>query len=174
MHLRCLRGIFVVGLAGLAVPTLAARPKRCLTADEASKLVNKDVCITAHVYEIVQLPDGTRFMDICTPKTPDELCRFTIVSFWDDREEVGELRKYRDMDVRVRGLVRSMHGRAGMVLSHARQFYGGPPRFKPNPKLTRGFSGDQARPPLPDPNLRSQGGHRAFMNTKDRETLPAK
>ena len=58
-------------------------------------------------------------------------------------DEVGELKKYRDMDVQIRGIVQPMHGRAGMVLSHARQFYGGPPKFKPNPLLARGFSAEQ-------------------------------
>lgn len=135
-------------------------------------MVNKDVCITAHVYEVVELPDGTKFLDICTPETPDERCRFTIVSFWEDRDEVGELRKYRNMDVRVRGIVRPMHGRAGLVLTHARQFYGGPPKFRPNPRLARGFGGEQDRPPIGDPNLRSQGRGRGFMNTRDREALP--
>jgi hypothetical protein len=137
-------------------------------------MVNKDVCITAHVYDVVELPDGTRFLDICRPETPDERCGFTIVSFWEDREVVGELRKYRDMNVRVRGIVRPMHGRAGMVVSHARQFDGGPPRFKPNPMLARGFGGEQERPPIADPNLRTQGGHRGFMNTRDREALPSR
>jgi hypothetical protein len=61
-----------------------------------------------------------------------------------------------------------------MVVSHARQFYGGPPKFKPNPKLARGFTADESRPPIHDPNLRSQGGGRSFMNSRDRETLPAK
>ena len=42
----------------------------------------------------------------------------------------------------------------GMVLSHARQFYGGPPKFKPNPLLARGFNAEQERPPVNDPNLR--------------------
>jgi hypothetical protein len=96
------------------------------------------------------------------------------MSLWEDRDEVGELRKYRDMDVQIRGIVRPMHGRAGMVLSHARQFYGGPPKFKPNPKLLRGFNVEQSRPPVSDPNLRSQGGRRAFMSTRDQETRPAK
>ena len=146
----------------------------CVTAEEATKLIDKDVCVSAHIYDVVELPDGTRFLDVCTPQTPDEQCRFTIVSLWEDRDEVGELRKYRDMDVQVRGIVRPMHGRAGMVLSHARQFYGGPPKFKPNPRLARGFSADQSRPPVSDPNLRSQGGGRAFMNTRDRETLPGR
>jgi hypothetical protein len=150
----------------------AGQQKPCLTADEAAKLVDKDVCITAHIYDVVELPDGTRFLDVCTPDTPDEKCRFTIVSRWEDREQVGELRKYRDMNVQVRGIVRPMHGRAGMVLSHARQFYGGPPKFKPNPKLARGFNAEQGRPPLYDPNLRSQGGRRAFMNTRNQEALP--
>ena len=172
MHLRSLRGLLLFAFATLAVPAHAARPKPCVTAEDASRLVNKEVCISAHIYEVVELPDGTRFLDVCTPDTPDERCSFTIVSFWEDRDEVGELRKYRDMDVQVRGIVRPMHGRAGMVLSHARQFYGGPPKFKPNPRLARGFGSEQERPPIADPNLRSQGGGRGFMNTKDREALP--
>jgi len=153
---------------------LAGQQKPCVTADEATKLVNKDVCVSAHIYDVVELPDGTRFLDVCTPDTPDEKCRFTIVSLWEDREEVGELRKYRDMNVQVRGIVRPMHGRAGMVLSHARQFYGGPPKFKPNPRLAHGFNAEQGRPPLYDPNLRAQGGRRAFMNSRDKEALPPK
>ena len=175
MHLRPLRGVVLLAVvaAALALPAFA-RTKPCLTADQASKMVNRDVRITAHIYDVVQLPDGTRFLDICTPETPDERCQFTIVSFWEDHNEVGELRKYRDMDVRVLGMVRSIHGRAGMVVSHARQFYGGPPRFKPNPRLVHGFSGEQDRPPLADPNLHSQGGARSFMNNKDREALRTK
>ena len=153
---------------------LAGKPMPCVTAEEATKLVDKDVCVSAHIYDVVELPNGTRFLDVCAPDTPDEKCRFTLVSLREDREEVGELRKYRDMNVQVRGIVRPMHGRAGIVVSHARQFYGGPPKFRPNPRLARGFNGEAERPPLYDPNLRSQGGHRAFMNTRDRETLPGK
>jgi hypothetical protein len=153
---------------------VAGTGKPCVSADEATKLVNKDVCVTAHVYDVVELPNGTRYLDVCTPDTPDERCRFTIVSMFEDRDEVGELRKYRDMDVHVRGIVQPMHGRAGMVLSHARQFYGGPPKFRPNPKLIRGFGANESRPAINDPNLRSQGGRRAFMNSLDQEAKPGK
>lgn len=149
----------------------AAKSKPCVSAEEASKMLNKDICISAHVYEVVELPSGTRYLDVCAPDIPDEQCRFTIVSLEGDRDNVGELRKYRDMDVHIRGIVRPMHGRAGIELSHTRQFYGGPPKFKPNPRLLRGFSGDQSRPPVRDPNLRSQGGHRAFMNSREQEPL---
>jgi hypothetical protein len=173
MPLRRLRWLVLLALAA-PLPAFAATQKPCVSAEEASKLVNKDVCVSAYVYDVVQLPDGTRFLDVCSPQTPDEACRFTIVSLWEDRDEVGELSKYRDKNVQVRGIVRPMHGRAGMVLSHARQFYGGPPKFKPNPKLARGFNAEQERPPINDPNLRPQGSGRAFMNTRDQETRPAK
>jgi hypothetical protein len=165
-------GFFVLLTALSPVLSYAAKQKPCVTADEATKLMNKDVCVSAHIYDVVQLPDGTRFLDVCAPETPDEKCRFTILSLPGDHYEVGELRKYRNMNVQVRGIVRPMHGRAGMVVSHARQFYGGPPKFKPNPKLARGFNAEQDRTPIYDPNLRSQGGRRAFMNSRAQETLP--
>ena len=166
---------WVVVFALVAVlPALGGTPKQCVSADEAAKMANKDVCVSAHVYDVVELPDGTRYLDVCSPETPDEACRFTIISLREDRDDVGELHKYRDMNVEVRGIVQPMHGRAGMVLSHARQFYGGPPKFKPNPRLARGFGADQGRPAVNDPNLRTQGAGRAFMNTRDQESRPAK
>jgi hypothetical protein len=170
-HLARLLAVIAVCAPALA---FAAKPKPCIPADQATQLLNKDICVTAHIYDVVQLPDGTRFLDVCPPQTTDDRCRFTVVSYEEDRQAVGDLKKYRDMDVQIRGIVQPMHGRAGMVLSHARQFYGGPPKFKPNPMLARGFSAEQERPPVNDPNLRSQGGRRAFMNTKDQETLPGK
>jgi hypothetical protein len=173
MPLRPTHWLVLFALAA-PVAALAAAPKPCLNAEQASKLLKKDVCVTAHIYDVVQVADGTRFLDVCTPQTPDDACRFTIVSLREDREEVGELSKYRDMDVEVRGIVQPMHGRAGIVLSHARQFSGGPPKFKPNPRLVRGFSADQSRPPINDPDLRAQGAGRAFMNNRDQETRPAK
>jgi hypothetical protein len=173
MRLR-LRHCLVLLILAASISTVAAAPKACVSADQASKLLKKDVCVSAHVYDVVQLPDGTRYLDVCTPQTPDDACRFTIISLWEDHDDVGELAKYRNMDVQVRGIVEPMHGRAGMLLNHARQFYGGPPKFKPNPVLARGFSADEGRPPINDPNLRAQGAARAFMNSRDQETRPAK
>lgn len=167
--------VIVIFPCVLCMPTFAlAKPKPCVSADQAAQILNKDICISAHIYDVVQLQDGTRFLDVCSPKTPDDQCRFTVVSLPEDRTAVGELTKYRDADVQIRGVVQPMHGRAGMLLSHARQFYGGPPRFKPNPLLARGFTAEQQRPAVNDPNLHSQGSRRAFMNTRDQEPLPAK
>lgn len=158
-----------LAVAVLCAPALAfaGGPRECVSAEEAAKTPNKDVCITAHIYEVVELSNGTRFLDVCAPELPDESCHFTIMSLREDRNDVGELLRYRNTDVRLRGVVQSMHGRYGMLLSHARQFYGGPPKFKPNPKLLRGFDAERDRRPVSDPNLRSQGGKRAFMDNRD-------
>ena len=47
----------------VCVPALAfaAKPKPCVPAGQAAQMFNKDVCVTAHVYDVVQLPNGTRF-----------------------------------------------------------------------------------------------------------------
>jgi hypothetical protein len=155
------------------IPALAfaGTPKTCVMAGQAAQMLNKNICVSAHIYEVVELGDGTRFLDVCSPETPDDKCRFTVISLPEDRADVGDLKKYRDQNVQIRGLVQPMHGRAGMVLSHVRQFYGGPPKFKPNPLLARGFDAEETRPPVNDPNLRPQGGRRAFMNSRDQETV---
>jgi hypothetical protein len=158
----------------VSAPAFAGGPKDCMTADEAAKKPNKEVCITAHIYEVVELPNGTRFLDVCPPDTPDESCHFTIMTLPEDRREVGELFRFRDTNVRIRGTVRPMRGRYGLMLSHARQFYGGPPKFKPNPKLMHGFDAERERRPVNDPNLHAQGGKRAFMDVRDQTTRPVK
>lgn len=167
------RLLVVLALCGTPLAP-AAKIKPCIPTDQAAQMLNKNICVSAHIYDVVQLVDGTRFLDVCSPQTSDDQCRFTVISLPEDRGEVGELSKYRDADVQIRGIVQPMHGRAGMVLSHARQFYGGPPKFKPNPLLARGFNAEESRAPVNDPNLRPQGGRRAFMSTKDQETMPRK
>lgn len=163
-------------LLGVCAPALcfAGRPKKCVTADKASKMLNKDVCVTAHIYDIVRLPDGTRFLDVCPPATPGADCRFTIVSFRQDRDDVGSLAKYKNRNVHIRGIVRPIRGRAWIVLSRVRQFYGGPPKFKPNPLLLHGFNADSTRPPVYDPNLHTFGRGRERTNSRDQEARPKK
>lgn len=148
--------------------------KPCLSTEEAVRQPNKDVCVTAHVYDVVELSDGTRFLDVCPPNLPDDGCRFTFVSLRSDREEVGDLTRYRNQNVQVRGIIRATHGRMGIVISHMRQFRGGPEKFRPNPRLVRGFDAQSDRPPVRDPNLSAGGRHRSFMNSRDTESLPTR
>lgn len=171
--MRYNRFVGLLSLAILLAPAIAfaGKAKPCVSTDQATQMLNKDICVSAHVYEVVELQDGTRFLDVCSPETPDAQCRFTVISLKEDRADVGELGRYRNQDVQIRGMVQPMRGRAGMVLSRARQFYGGPPKFRANPLLARGFSADEERAPVSDPNLRPQGGRRAFMNSKDQERV---
>lgn len=155
-----------------SVPPAKYGARSCLPISEAVNAPNKDVCVQAHVYNVVELTDGTRFLDVCPPDMPDDQCRFTLVSQRADRDDVGDLRKYRDQDVQLRGIVRATHGRMGIVISHMRQFSGGPEKFRPNPRLLRDFNGQSNRMPVRDPNLSGSGRHRSFMNSSDRETLP--
>jgi hypothetical protein len=160
-------------------PGPACTPLKEITATPAPDLpqpapvpLNQDVCVKAHVYDVVELLDGTRFLDVCPANLPDDQCRFAVVSLAGDRGEVGDLRRYRDQDVQLRGTLRRMHGRLGIVISHARQFEGGPEKFKPNPRLLHGFNAQSDQAPIRDPNLAPAGHHRSFMNTQDKETLP--
>jgi hypothetical protein len=147
--------------------------RSCVSVEEAANDPNRDICVSAHVFDVVELADGTRFLDVCPAGQPDGQCRFTLVSLRADRDDVGDLRKYRDQQVEVRGVVRATHGRMGIVISHVRQFSGGPEKFKPNPRLLRDFNGQSDKMPVRDPNLASSGHHRSFMNTADKEELPA-
>ena len=171
---KCCLTAYALLIASWPPVCFAGKTKHCIRPERASKMINKNVCISAHIYDVVQLADGTRFLDVCPPTTPDAGCRFTIVSFAQDRDTVGKLAQYRNADVEVRGIVRPMHGRAGIVLSHTRQFHGGPPRFRPNPLLLRGFDAGEDRPPVADPNLHTYGHSRTFMNSRDQETRLAK
>jgi hypothetical protein len=94
------------------------------------------------------------------------------VSMNADRDDVGDLRKYRDQNIALRGIVRATHGRMGIVISHVRQFSGGPEKFRPNPRLLRDFNGQSDKMPVRDPNLSAGGKHRSFMNTSDKKELP--
>jgi hypothetical protein len=145
----------------------------CVSIAEATRQANRELCVNAHIYSVVELPDGTRFLDVCPLDVSDDDCRFLILSLREDREEVGPLGRYNDADVKIRGVVRPMHGRVGIVLSHIRQFSGGPEKFKPNPKLLRGFNAQSSRMPVRDPNLSPNGRQRSFMNNEEKETLPA-
>ncbi len=139
----------------LLLPASLAAARPCYTPEQAISHQNKDVCITAHIYDVVELEDGTRFLDVCSPATPDTACRFSIVSPREDRGEVGDLKPYREQDIHIRGTVRPFAGRSEIVLSHVRQFHGGPEKFRPNPSLLPRFSSENGKAPINDPALRA-------------------
>lgn len=153
----------LIALLFVFVPAASARP--CYTPEEAAEHVHKDVCIRAHVYQVVELGDGTRFLDVCKPDLPDEQCRFSIASASVDRKEVGELAQLEGQDIEIRGTVQPFLTRTEIVLSHVRQLHGGSEKFRPNPTLLQGFSADGHKGPINDPASRG-GRHRTVFNQK--------
>jgi hypothetical protein len=150
-----------LAVAGSGVPSLsaAAAVKPCFDMLQAGQHLNQDVCIRAHVYDVIELADGTRFLDVCSPETSDAACHFTIVSLRQDRKEVGSLEMLGGQEIKIRGTVHSFAGRAGIILSHQRQLHGGAEKFHPNPALIKGFSAADGKSAFDDPAFKS-GGHR--------------
>jgi hypothetical protein len=149
---------FTIGL--LLVPCLAVHAaKQCHPVSEAASFTGKNTCITAHVYDITQLRDGTRFLDACSPETSDDGCRFTIASLPEDTRDVGDLNTLRGKDIELRGTIHSVNDRSLMYLSNARQLHGGAEKFHPNPALLAGFSAELGKAPIHDPSL---SGNRHF------------
>lgn len=148
----------------LLYPVMLLCEKPCYSPEDALAHKNKDVCVAAHVYDVVELADGTRFLDVCSPETTDEQCRFTVMSANEDRKTVGDLSQYKQQDIRIRGVVRPFGGRAEILLSDARQFHGGAEKFRPNPALLHGFSAEDGHTAFSDPALRS-GRHRSVFKS---------
>ncbi|AXC14678.1 hypothetical protein ACPOL_5430 [Acidisarcina polymorpha] len=153
--------ILCLAFGGSVVSTLTsmAGERPCYESAEAGQHLNQDVCIRAHVYDVVELADGTRFLDVCSPETTDAACHFTIVSLRQDRKGVGALDPLHGQEIEIRGTVHSFADRSGIVLSDVRQLHGGAEKFRPNPALLKGFSAEDGKTAFEDPAFRSGGHH---------------
>lgn len=135
-----LSALFIL-LAALPAVQAKARAPICSSADGALH-ASSDACIAGHVYDVVTVAGGTRFLDLCSPDTPDESCHVSIVSYKQDRPEVGDLEAFRGKDISVRGALQVFDGRYVVVLNDQRQLHGGAARFTPDPRLMRGYAAD--------------------------------
>ena len=156
------QAFFWLAVAGSSVFFAApgqAAAKPCFAMAEAGDHLNQDVCLRAHVYDVIDLADGTRFLDVCSPETADEACHFTIISLRQDRKEVGSLQELRGQEIEIRGVVHSFSGRSGIILSASRQLHGGAEKFRPNPALIKGFSAADGKSAFDDPAFKG-GGHK--------------
>ncbi len=153
--------LFAALVASLVCP-LSYAARTCHAAEDAARFAGKDTCIAAHIYDVAELSDGTRFLDTCSPQTSDAECRFTIASLPADKREAGELAGLLGHDVQIRGVVHSMGDRHLIYLSSARQLHGGPEKFRPNPKLLSGFNAESEKPPIHAPSLSGNHHFSAF------------
>lgn len=140
-----MRMLLPVFLAIFFVPGCIAAAKRaCLPPNDAQKHSGKDICVTAHIYRIVDAPHGIHFLDVCSPQTADADCHFFLLSMDRDRKEVGDLHRLIGRTLDIRGTPRMVQGRAEIVLHDRRQLHGGKEPFHPNPRLTKSFSAENS------------------------------
>ncbi len=137
-----MRRMLIFGLSIFALLRCASAKRRCIEPAEALKHVNKDVCVSAHVYRVVDAANGIHFLDVCSPETLDADCHFFVLSFSKDEDAVGRLQNLVGQTIHIRGTVHTIQGRAEIVLSSEGQLHGGKARFKPNPQLVKTFSAE--------------------------------
>ena len=137
-------------LAMLPVLQAAGASPACSPLDDGILRASRDACVSAHVYDVVTVENGTRFLDLCSPETADAQCHFSIVSYGADRRVVGDLEQLRGKDVEVRGGVQRYGQRYLMVLNNERQFHHGSPEFRPDPRLLSGFSAEDSQQNAPE------------------------
>ncbi len=136
------RLLVVVSMSVILFPVYASSRRACIPPDDALRHVNKDVCITAHIYRVVDAMDGIHFLDVCSPETADSDCHFFILSLGRDQKSVGDIQNLVNQTIQIRGTVHTIQGRAEIVLSTRRQLHGGKEQFHPNPQLVKTFSAE--------------------------------
>jgi hypothetical protein len=133
----------------------AERP--CYTPSQVGEHAGKDICLSAHVYAVIESAGGTRYLDVCPASTPDKSCLLTVMSLASDRGSVGSLQALADKDIQLRGVVHETEGHYFLLLSSARQLHGGSEKFRANPDLMRGFAANNGATAFRDPALTSRG-----------------
>ena len=131
--------------------------RTCYPPEQAAAHAEKDICLAAHVYNVIESADGTRYLDVCKPGGVDGECSVSILSLAIDKKDVGELASLRNQDIELRGTPHVMHGQTTVILSHARQLKDGPEKFRPNPTLLAAFNAGSGEMPIRDPAL---NGHK--------------
>ena len=150
--MRGLRLFSILLTACLCAPCYAAAKSACIHPDQALQHVGKDVCVQAHVYRVVDAAQQTRFLDVCSPETHDADCHFFIVNLQRDAKNVGDLSALAHRNIRIRGRVRLVEGRAEIVLSRKEQLHGGKEKFRANPKLLQNFAAENGDKAIVDKN----------------------
>ncbi len=125
-------------------PTFGSTKHACLQPEDALQHVNQDICITAHIYRVVDAVDGIHFLDVCSPETSDADCHFFILSVSSDEKSVRNPANLIGQTIQIRGTVHNIQGRAEIVLSSEEQLHDNKPRFHPNPELVKSFSAEHS------------------------------
>ena len=92
---------------------------------------------------------GVHFLDFCEDQMA---CPFTVVIFYDDLKDVGDVRRLAGRTIQIRGTVKKYDGRPEIILNRISQIEGGAAMIPPLPRNydveNRGhFSAGRLHPP---------------------------
>ena len=157
----------------LCTPTLvfAAKPRPCVTADQAAQMLNKDICVSAHIYDVVSFPtaqasstSARRRPPTSDAASPSSAWPRTAAKSANSANTATRMCRFEALSVPCAAAPAWYS--AMPASSTAARRNSGPIPCSPTASCGAGAaSHSRSRPASP-------GGRRAFMNTQDRELLP--
>jgi len=103
----------------------------CIPIGEAKKHVGETKCVTGKVLRVKAGARGVHFVDFCEDQMS---CPFTVVVFFSDLKDVGDVRRLAGRVIEIHGPVKLYDGRAEIVLNRVNQLTGGSTLIPPLPK----------------------------------------
>jgi hypothetical protein len=113
----------------LLVPLACAG--ECIPIGEASQHVGETRCVSGKVFKVKTGARGTHFLDFCEEQMA---CPFTVVVFFHDLKDVGDVRRLAGHMIEIKGAVKLYDGRAEIILSRSGQIANGAALLPPLPK----------------------------------------
>lgn len=138
-----------VALLALLFSARSASASDCIPIHEASQHVGETRCVTGKVVRVKVGVKGVHFLDFCEDQMS---CPFSVVVFYDDLKDVGDVRRLAGRTIEIRGAVKIYDGRPEIILNRISQIEGGAAMIPPLPKNydveNRGhFSAGRLHPP---------------------------
>jgi len=139
----------LVALLILLFPARFASAAECIPIHEAAQHIGETKCVTGKVVRVKVGVKGVHFLDFCEDQMA---CPFTVVVFYNDLKDVGDVRRLAGQTIEIRGAVKMYDGRSEIILNRISQIEGGAALIPPLPKTydveNRGhFSAGRLRPP---------------------------
>jgi hypothetical protein len=111
-----------------AIPLCSAD---CISIHEAVKHVGEVKCVTGKVLRVRIGDEGVHVLDFCQDANA---CRFTVVVFPSDLEDVGDVRQLEGRTIEIHGTVKNFDGDAEIIFRRISQLRSGMSLIPPLPK----------------------------------------
>jgi len=94
----------------------------CIPIDQAREHVGENKCVTGKVVRVKVGVKGVHYLDFCEDQMA---CPFSVVVFWHDLKDVGDVRRFAGRTIEIKGPVKLYDGHAEIILNRISQITGG-------------------------------------------------